>query len=107
MRANEPEQKPEPRATLTIQEGDLAGTYANMTRVTAGPEEVLVDFGMTVPAPQNPQNTVGKFTSRVILNYYNAKRLAMTLNATVTRYEKAFGAIELDPRKRQMPGLDD
>jgi len=110
MKANEPESRQPQEAAhpnLRITESDLESTYVNLTRVTAGPEEVLIDFGMTAPVPQNPQQQVGKIACRVVMNYYNAKRLAMTLNATVARYEKAFGQVELDPRKRQLPGGDD
>ena len=92
------------QATLRIDEAGLEGRYANLTRVIAGPEEVVIDFGLLVPSQQNPQQQNAKLTDRVVLNYFNAKRLAMTLNATVTRYEQAFGPLELDARKRQIGG---
>ena len=105
MRANEPEKPdqtpPAAKMQLRIEGGEPEAHYCNLTRVTAGPEEVIVDLGMTVPTPKNPQQLVGRFTERVVLNYFNAKRLTMALNATVGRYEQRFGAIELDPRKRQ------
>ena len=110
MKANNPEgespQVAEPQAQLRIDPPEPEAHYCNLTRVTAGPEEIIVDLGMTVPQPQNPQQLRGKFTDRVVLNYYNAKRLAMALNATVARYEKRFGTIEIDPRKREVPGPD-
>ncbi|MBN2581838.1 MAG: DUF3467 domain-containing protein [Planctomycetes bacterium] len=95
------------RTTLQIDDTNLEGHYANLTRVIAGPEEVVVDFGLAIPSQQNPQHQVARFTDRVVLNYYNAKRLAMALQATVIRYEKAYGAVELDVRKRQLPPADD
>jgi len=109
MKANEPDQPHQaPAGTqLRIDAGEAETHYCNLTRVTAGPEEIIVDLGMTVPQPQNPQQLRGKFSDRVVLNYYNAKRLAMALNATVARYEKRFGTIEIDPRKREVPGADD
>lgn len=107
MKANSPEsQQPqtgEPRAQLRIDAHEPEAHYCNLTRVTAGPEEVIVDLGMTVPTPTNPQELKGRFTERVVLNYYNAKRLALALSTTVARYENRFGAIELDPRKRPGP----
>jgi len=107
MKANNPgseQNKPaeETRTTLQIDESNLGSHYANLTRVIAGPEEVIVDFGLSVPLQQSPQQQKATFTERVVLNYYNAKRLAMALGATVARYEQQFGALELDARKRQL-----
>jgi hypothetical protein len=110
MKANNPhpDETPAPappettRTTLRIDETGLEGYYANLTRVIAGPEEVIVDFGLAVPSQENPQQQNAKFTDRVVLNYYNAKRLALTLGSTVARYEQSFGTIELDTRKRQI-----
>jgi hypothetical protein len=90
--------------TINIDESALEGRYANLTRVIAGPEEVVIDFGLLVPNQQNPQQQNAKLSDRVVLNYYNAKRLAMTLNATITRYEQTFGPLELDAGKRQIGG---
>jgi len=107
MKANEPgdaQNRPPQRPNLRMDESALETHYTNVTRVTAGPEEVIVDFGMSAPDPRDPKQQRGSFTDRLIMNYYNAKRLAVTLNATVARYEKAFGSIELDARKRQIPG---
>ncbi len=90
--------------TLQIDETGLEGRYANLTRVIAGPEEVVIDFGLLVPNQQNPQQQNAKLSDRVVLNYYNAKRLAMTLNATIARFEQTFGPLELDAGKRQIGG---
>lgn len=108
MKANLPDkdgpQPNVPSARLRIDSGEPDAHYCNLTRVTAGPEELIVDLGMTVPNPQNPQELVGKFTERVVLNYYNAKRLALALQATIARFEQRFGAIEIDPNRRPGPG---
>jgi hypothetical protein len=108
MKANTPEgpagQANVPQARLRIEAGEPDAHYCNLTRVTAGPEELIVDLGMTVPNPQNPQELVGKFTERVVLNYFNAKRLALALQATIARYEQRFGGVEIDPSKRPGPG---
>ena len=90
------------RTTLQIDDTGLDSHYANLTRVIAGPEEVVVDFGLAIPSQQNPQQQMARFSDRVVLNYFNAKRLAMALQATVVRYEKVYGLLELDARKRQV-----
>ena len=38
---------------------------------------------------------------RIVLNYFSAKRLAITLSQLVRRHEEQFGEIELDVAKRQ------
>ncbi len=98
----QPPQNPGQRVQLRLDDTGLQAHYSNLTRVTAGPEEVIIDFGMSMPNADEPQNQSARMTDRVILNYFNTKRLAMTLNATVARYEKAFGPIELDASKRQL-----
>lgn len=108
MKANKSEADdtptPEPGHTrLRIDAAEPDAHYCNLTRVTAGPEEVIVDLGMTVPNAANPQELTGRFTERVILNYYNAKRLTLALQATVARFEQRFGSLELDPSKRIEP----
>jgi hypothetical protein len=37
----------------------------------------------------------------VILNYYTAKRLAITLSQLIRRHEEQLGELELDVAKRQ------
>jgi hypothetical protein len=91
------------KTTLTIDEADLVSHYCNLSRVIAGPEEVVVDFGLAVPAQHDAYLQNVKLSSRVVLNYYNAKRLALTLAATVQQYEQLYGPIELDVRQRRVP----
>ena len=42
-----------------------------------------------------------KINDRVILNYYSAKRLALTLSQLLRRHEEQFGDLELDVAKRR------
>jgi uncharacterized protein DUF3467 len=47
--------------------------------------------------------TIGKpvkVNHQVVMNYFTAKRLAMALQVSVARHEKAFGPIETDINKR-------
>ena len=84
---------------VKMDDSDVAAVYANFCRIWGTPEELVVDFAL------NPQSTGGlpevlKINQRVILNYYTAKRLLGLLNHAVQRHEQAFGALELDFRKR-------
>ena len=87
---------------MTFSERNIHAAYANFARVTATPEEVIVDLALN----SNPFAT-GKqeisIDQRLIMNFYTAKRLFTTLGMTLQNHEEAFGVIELDPRKRVKP----
>ena len=87
--------------------------YANAFRTNGTAEEVLLDFGLNlvVPGPQTPgeegqppqqqPEIIFQVTERVIMNYYSAKRLAITLSQLIRRHEEQFGELELDVSKRR------
>ena len=73
--------------------------YSNFCRVTATPEEVIMDFGLnTQPFATGRQDV--KANLRVVTNFYTAKRLLTALGMTIQRHEQTFGTIELDVRRR-------
>jgi len=81
---------------------DDSGTlpsYANFCRVTATPEEVIMDFGLN-PQPFAAGRQEVKASQRIVLNFYTAKRLLTALGMTIQRHEGTFGAIELDVHRR-------
>lgn len=93
---------------LRVDEREMKTTYANAFRTNGTAEEVMLDFGLNLvgqsPAGQGDQNQpeiLFKVNERVILNYYSAKRLAITLSQMIRRHEEQFGELELDMRKRQ------
>jgi hypothetical protein len=81
---------------------DDSGTqpmYPNFCRVTATPEEVILDFGLnTQPFATGAQNV--KVVERIVMNLFTAKRLLSAIGMTIQRHEQTFGAIELDVRRR-------
>jgi hypothetical protein len=81
----------------------LTTTYANFCRVHVTPEELILDFGLNTSAVPNPKEPV-KLTSRLVMNYYTAKRLSVALQQVIQQHERAYGKIELDYRKRAQPG---
>jgi hypothetical protein len=52
------------------------------------------------PQPDQQPEIILQITDRNILNYYSAKRLALTLGQLVRRHEERFGELELDDNKR-------
>lgn len=88
---------------LRIHETDMATTYANAFRTNGTAEEVMLDFGLNLVQSANDQRPeiLFQIKNRVILNYYSAKRLALTLGQLIRRHEEQFGDLEMDVAKRQ------
>ena len=89
---------------LRIDERNMTTTYANAFRTNGTAEEVMLDFGLNLmnPTPQQQKQPeiVFSVNQRVILNYFSAKRLAITLSQLIRRHEEQFGDLELDVAKR-------
>jgi hypothetical protein len=90
---------------VRIDERNLRTTYANAFRTNATAEEVMLDFGLNLlgaPPKEGAQpEIVFQVTERIILNYYQAKRLALAMGQIVRRHEGQFGELELDANKRR------
>jgi len=84
---------------MVLKEEHLKSNYTNFARVTATPEEVILDFALN-PNPFATGHQEIKVDQRIILNFYTAKRLMSAIAATLQRHEGAFGTIELDVRRR-------
>jgi hypothetical protein len=70
---------------------------ANFCRVSATPEELILDFGM------NTSTEVGspvRLTHRLVVSFYIAKSTRNTLRKVIEEYERRNGEIELDFQKR-------
>jgi len=105
------EQTGQRQVRLRIDERNMRSSYANAFRTNGTAEEVMLDFGLNVinPAaqqkPQDKPEIIFQVKERVILNYYTAKRLAITLSQLIRRHEEQFGELELDVAKRRKDGL--
>lgn len=89
---------------LTIDQRDMHTFYANAFQTNVTPEEVFVSFGTNQPMPaqdgsKQPQIML-KLESRIAMNYYTAKRLAIQISQAVQGFEERFGVLELDVAKR-------
>lgn len=86
-------------------ERNMTTSYANGFRANATGEEVMLDFGLNVVNPvsgqQNQPEMLFQVNSRVVMNYYAAKRLAITLSQLIRRHEEQFGELNLDVEKRR------
>jgi hypothetical protein len=89
---------------IHMDEREMKTCYANAFRTNSTPDEVLLDFGLNLPlppsAPDAQTEILFKLDCRVVMNYYSAKRLAMTLTQLIRRHEEQFGELELDAARR-------
>ncbi|MDR3181762.1 MAG: DUF3467 domain-containing protein [Planctomycetaceae bacterium] len=93
---SEPVQNP---PQLRFDDSKVTAIYANFCRVTGTPEELLIDFGLN-PQPIGADTPPITVSSRVVTNFYTAKRMMLALQATIQRHEQTFGTLELDVQKR-------
>ena len=84
---------------LNIELGeDIAqGHYANLVVISHSTSEFVLDFAALMPGVPKP-----KVKSRIILTPEHAKRLLMTLQDNITRYESNVARIDIP-----QPRLDD
>jgi hypothetical protein len=92
---------------VMLDERELKTLYSNAYRIHTSAEEVVVDLGFNMPNPNQQPGQSGqpqmlfKVTDRVIMSYSNAKRLSMSLQQLIKRYEQQFGEIPLQPGQRR------
>ena len=104
------EQTGQRQIRVGVDERNMLVSYANAFRTAPTAEEVILDFGLNLVNParteQQPQqpDVIFQVNQRVILNYYTAKRLAITLSQLIRRHEEQFGELELDVSKRRTDG---
>jgi len=94
---------------VRIDERNLQTSYVSGFRPTMTAEEIMLDFGLNLIRPtgnkEHPIELVFQANNRVIMSYYSAKRLAISLSQIVHRFEQQFGPLELNAGKRRIdPG---
>jgi len=89
---------------VLLDESALKTVYSNAYRLHQSMEEVIVDLGfnMVNPNPQTGQaQMLFKVTERIVMTYANAKRLSMSLQQLIKRYEQQFGEIPVGQGQRK------
>ena len=98
--------QPEPRVPMEIDESRLVASYSNFCRVTATPEEVILDFSLNSRPFEEPTAPL-EVSQRIILNPITAKRLTYALEMSVERHEATFGVLETNVLRRLRPSGPD
>jgi hypothetical protein len=91
------------QAEVVLNDKGAHAAYSNFARVTATPEELIIDFALN-PNPFLAGKQEINVSQRLIMNFYTAKRLCSALAMTLQRHEQTFGNVELDVRRRAQPG---
>lgn len=101
-----PQGQPQPQGQqpqqmqVHIREDKANTVYSNVCRVGTTPEEIFIDFAINLQQQDAQGVSLMDVNTRVLMNFFAAKRLALALSQSVQRYEQAFGVLELDPRRR-------
>lgn len=97
--SSQPAQPQQQTTEVYVDDTGVLPSYSNFCRVTATPEEVILDFGLN-PQPFATGRQDVKANQRIVMNFYTSKRLLTALGMTIQRHEGTFGSIELDVRRR-------
>ena len=73
------------------------GHYSNLAIISHSPSEFILDFAAILPGLPK-----AKVKSRIILTPEHAKRLLMSLQENIARYETNVGRIQLQQHEAQM-----
>lgn len=79
-----------PQITIELPAEVAEGTYANMAIIAHSSSEFIIDFIRNMP--NTPK---AKVQSRIILNTEQAKRLLLTLQENIAKYEEHYGEITI------------
>ena len=101
---NEPQEQQQRRVQIRVDQQNMTTTYGNAFQSNATPDEVLLSFGINQAIPSQEQGAdpemLLKIETRVVMNWYTVKRLAIQLSQMVRTHEQQFGELELDVNKR-------
>lgn len=81
---------------IELDEQVAQGHYSNLAIISHSTSEFILDFATVLPGMQK-----ARVKSRIILTPEHAKRLLLSLQDNITRYESAMGKIEIS--KPQQP----
>ena len=75
---------------IELSEEVAQGNYSNLAIISHSTSEFIVDFATILPGI-----TKAKVNSRIILTPEHAKRLLLSLQENITRYESSMGKSEI------------
>lgn len=106
----QPGQAAQAQVSMQVDLSKMQTVYCNFFRLSlgGGQDEVLMDVGLhsgiVMQSGASPVMEPIQMTHRMVMTPIVAKRLLESLKYIVSRYEQAFGALEVDPMKRLRSG---
>lgn len=85
-----PQTPPKPTGPILELPTDLELVYANLARIAHSPSDIVIDFAHLLPGEPR-----AKIRSRVVMTPLSAKLLVHALTENISRYESAFGEINI------------
>ncbi len=85
-----PQTPPKPTGPILELPTDLELVYANLARIAHSPSDIVIDFAHLLPGEPR-----AKIRSRVVMTPLSAKLLVRALTENISRYESAFGEINI------------
>ncbi len=92
------EEKKEGKIEVQISQEVMKGVYSNVVTISHTKEEFLLDFLFLQQQP----TPFGALVSRVILSPPHAKRLLISLEKNIRKYEEKFGEILVSPTEESI-----
>ncbi len=83
-------ENPKKGIDLELDEATAQGHYANLAIISHSASEFVLDFAAIMPGVPK-----AKIKSRIILSPEHAKRLLMSLQDNITKYESVVGRIDI------------
>jgi len=81
---------------VELDEAVAQGNYSNLVIISHSASEFILDFATVLPGVQK-----ARVKSRLILTPEHAKRLLLSLQENITRYESTNGKIEIHTSQPQ------
>ena len=83
-------ENPKKGIDLELDEATAQGHYANLAIISHSASEFVLDFAAIMPGVPK-----AKIKSRIVLSPEHAKRLLMSLQDNITKYESVVGRIDI------------
>lgn len=77
------------------------GIHTNLTIIAHSPSEFVLDFIRLLPGTNK-----GRVKSRIVLSPEQAKRLVISLDENLRRYESTFGEIKVIPTESELQTMN-
>lgn len=92
------EQKNQHKLEFELSPEVAQGQYANLAIIAHSASEFILDFASMLPGMQK-----AKVKSRIVLTPEHAKRVLLSLQENIARYERNFGPIKVTNQSHNNP----